>query len=125
MFARAVAPIGYAVGYRASGVPVRLATVMLPDGGDALWRVDITTDTDLVEVSFPPAFVHVGSAVVRVTSGSGKRTTYPHDAEDGYLAEWRALVDVLNGRSVVEYDELLDDARYGLALADAAAVGDA
>ena len=60
VFARAVAPIGYVVGYRASGIPVRLATVMLPDGADALWRLDITTDTDLVEVSFPPAFVHVG-----------------------------------------------------------------
>ncbi len=38
VFARAVAPIGYVVGYRASGIPVRLATVMLPDGADALWR---------------------------------------------------------------------------------------
>jgi predicted dehydrogenase len=121
VFARAVAPIGYAVGYRASGIPVRLATVMLPDGADALWRLDITTDTDLVEVSFPPAFVHIGSAVVRVTSPSGKVTTYAPSDEDGYLAEWRALADVLNGSSVVEYDELLDDARYALALADAAA----
>ena len=41
--------------------------------------------------------------------------------EDGYLAEWRALADVLSGTSVVEYDELLDDARYALTLADAAA----
>ena len=53
-------------------------------------------------------------------SASGKRTTYPLDVEDGYLAEWRALADVLNGRSVVEYDELLEDARYALAPADAA-----
>ena len=89
VFARAVAPIGYAVGYRASGIPVRLATVMLPDGADALWRLDITTDTDLVEVSFPPAFVHTGSAVVRVNSPSGKVTIYAPSDEDGYLAEWR------------------------------------
>lgn len=121
VFARAVAPIGYAVGYRASGIPVRLATVMLPDGPDAVWRLDITTETDLIEVSFPPAFVHAGSAAVRVTSASGRVTTYPPTADDGYLAEWRALADVLNGVSVVEYDELLDDARYALALADAAA----
>jgi predicted dehydrogenase len=120
-FARAVTPIGYVVGYRASGIPIRLATVMLPDGADAVWRVDITTDTDVVEVSFPPAFVHAGSAVVRVTSDSGRRTTYPIDAEDGYLLEWRALVDLLEGDDSVEYGELLDDARYGLALADRAA----
>jgi len=120
VFARAVAPIGYVVGYRASGIPVRLATVMLPDGADALWELEITTDTDVVTVSFPPAFVHVGSAEVRVVSETGKRTTYPIDDTDGYLAEWRALADVLNGASVVEYDELLDDARYAIALADAA-----
>ena len=35
VFARAVAPIGYVLGYRASGIPVRIATVMLPDGADA------------------------------------------------------------------------------------------
>ncbi|HWM15075.1 MAG TPA: Gfo/Idh/MocA family oxidoreductase [Microbacterium sp.] len=121
VFARAVAPVGYVVGYRASGIPVRLATVMLPDGADAVWRLDITTDTDLVEVSFPPAFVHAGSATVRVTSDSGKVTTYPTAPSDGYLAEWRALADVLRGTSVVEYDELLDDARYALTLAEAAA----
>ena len=120
VFARAVAPIGYVVGYHASGIPVRLATVMLPDGADALWDLEITTDTDVVTVSFPPAFVHAGSAEVRVETATGKRTTYPLDREDGYLAEWRALADVLNGSSVVEYDELLDDARYAITLADAA-----
>jgi predicted dehydrogenase len=121
VFARAVAPIGYTVGYRASGIPVRLTTVMLPEGADALWRLDITTETDLLEVSFPPAFVHAGSAAVHVTSGNGKRTSYPINEADGYLTEWRSLVDVLDGSSVVEYEELLDDALYALALADAAA----
>lgn len=120
VFARAVAPIGYVVGYRASGIPVRLATVMLPDGADALWSLEITTDTDVLTVQFPPAFVRAGSAEVRVNSASGRRTTYPVDADDGYLAEWRALTDLLNGSSVVEYDELLEDARYALTLADAA-----
>jgi predicted dehydrogenase len=120
VFARAVAPIGYVVGYRASGIPVRLATVMLPDGADALWQLEITTDTDVVTVSFPPAFVHAGSAEVSVETATGKRTAYPLDPVDGYLAEWRALDDVLGGASVVEYDELLDDARYAITLADAA-----
>jgi predicted dehydrogenase len=120
VFARAIAPIGYAVGYRASGIPVQLTTVMLPEGADALWTLRITTDSDLLTVSFPPAFVHAGSAEVRVESGMGKHTTYPIDADDGYLAEWRALADLLRGSSVVEFDELLDDARYAIALADAA-----
>jgi predicted dehydrogenase len=121
VFARAVAPIGYVLGYRASGIPVRLATVMLPDGADAVWRLEIVTDADRIEVSFPPAFVHTGSAVVGVSGSPGKHITYPTDPDDGYLAEWRTLAEVLNGTSVVEYDELLDDARYAVALADAAA----
>ena len=81
----------------------------------------LVSDTDRVQVSFPPAFVHTGSAVVRVSASAGKSITYPPDTEDGYLAEWRTLADVLDGTSVVEYDELLDDARYALTLADAAA----
>ena len=121
LFARAVAPIGYVVGYRASGIPVRLATVMLPGGAEALWDLEIVTDIDVLRVSFPPAFVHAGSAEVQVSDGAGRHTTYPIDREDGYLAEWRALADVLNGASVVEYDEMLDDARYALTLADASA----
>lgn len=121
VFARAVAPIGFTLGYRASGIPVRLATVMLPDGADAVWRIDITTDTDRVEVRFPPAFVHAGSAVVHVSAGNGREMTFPVDREDGYLAEWRALGDALDDPTTVEYDEMLDDARYAISLADAAA----
>ncbi|WP_404429522.1 Gfo/Idh/MocA family oxidoreductase [Microbacterium lacus] len=121
IYARAVAPIGYALGFQASGIPIRMATVMLPSGADAVWQLTITTDTDVVEVSFPPAFVHVGSASVRVELGSGLETTYPIHPDDGYLAEWRALADLLSGDGVVEYDELLADARYALDLADAAA----
>lgn len=121
LYARAIAPIGYVVGYRASGIPVRLTTVMLPDGADATWRLDITTDTDRVDVRFPPAFVHIGSALVHVSHENGRETTYPASAEDGYLAEWRVLAEVLAGADVVGDDELLEDARYAIALADAAA----
>lgn len=121
VFARAIAPIGFTVGYRASGIPIRLTTVMLPDGADAIWRLDITTDTDRIHVAFTPAFVHAGSATVRVVSQSGKVTTYPMSQDDGYVAEWRALADLIDGTSVVEYDELLDDARYAFTLADGAA----
>ncbi|MFH8251192.1 Gfo/Idh/MocA family oxidoreductase [Microbacterium sp. B2969] len=121
VFARPVAPIGYAVGYVASGIPIHLTTVMLPDGADALWRIEIATDDARLDVAFPPAFVHAGSAMVTVRRGDGRTTTYPLVAEDGYLAEWRAFAALLDGRAVVEYDEVLADARYGLALADAAA----
>lgn len=121
VFARAVAPIGYAVGFIASGIPVQLTTVMLPDGADSLWRVTVTTTRDRLEVTFPPAFVHAGSARVRVRSADGRETTYAQDARDGYVAEWRALAELVEHEMPVEYDELLDDMRYALRLAEDAA----
>ncbi|RFA08172.1 dehydrogenase [Subtercola boreus] len=121
VFARAAAPVGYLLAYRASGVLVQLAAVMHPEGADALWRMTIATAHDRIEVEFPPAFVHSGSATVRVRGVDGRRTTYSRSPEDGYLSEWRALADLLAGSEPVEYDELRADALYGIALADAAA----
>jgi predicted dehydrogenase len=121
VYARIVAPIGYLVGYRAGGVLVQLALTMLPEGPDALWRMSIATTHDRIEVNFPPAFVHAGSAAVRVRSVDGQWTEYPRDEEDGYVAEWRLLASLLEGDAPVEYDELLADSLFAIGLADAAA----
>lgn len=121
VYARLVSPIGYLVGYRAGGVLVQLALTMLPEGPDALWRMIIATSHDRIEVNFPPAFVHAGSAATRVRSVDGLWTEYPRDDEDGYVAEWRLLASLLEGDAPVEYDELLADALYAIDLADAAA----
>ena len=121
VFARALPPIGFAVGFLASGIPVQLTTVMLPEGADALWRLTVTTERDRLDVTFPPAFVHAGSARVRVLAAGGTDTTYGRVADDGYIAEWRALAELLRSGMPVEYEELLDDARFALGLADEAA----
>lgn len=121
VYARLIPPIGYAVGYRAGEVLVRLALTMLPEGADALWRMAVATAHDRVEIDFPPAFVHAGSAVARVRTPDGRWTEYARDPEDGYLAEWRAMAALLDGGTAVEYDELLADALYAISLADAAA----
>lgn len=118
VFARALQPVGYAVGFIASGIPVQLTTVMLPEGADALWRVSVTTDRDRLDVTFPPAFVHAGSASVRLRASDGRDTTYAREDGDGYLAEWHALADLLASGEPVEYEELLDDVRYALRLAE-------
>jgi predicted dehydrogenase len=120
-FAAAVPPIGYTVGFRSSGVRVLLTAVMLPDGPDPVWRLTIGTSTDRVDVEFPPAFVHAGSATVRVRAGDLRTTTYRRDAEDGYIREWRALAALLDGTATMEYHEVLDDAVFAIDLADAAA----
>lgn len=119
VFAHPVPPVGYVIGFVAGKVLVRLSAVMTSGGADAFWRIGIATSRDLVDIEFPPAFVHDGSAIVRVRTPDGRRTTYPATSEDGYVAEWRALVSILDGDDVVEYDEILADAKYAIDLADA------
>lgn len=121
VYARAVAPIGLTLGYRAGSVLVQVTAVMHQDGADSLWRMGISTEEDRIEVEFPPPFVHAGSAAVRVRAADGKWTSYRRAAEDGYLQEWSALEMLMRTDGPVEYEDILDDARYAIALADAAA----
>lgn len=121
IYARLAPPIGYLVGYRASGILVQLALTMLPQGPDALWRMSIATSHDRIEVNFPPAFVHAGSSSTRVRGVDGQWTEYRRDPEDGYVAQWRLLASLLEGAVPVEYDELLADSHYAIDLAEAAA----
>lgn len=120
-FARALAPIGYAVGFRSSGVPVQLSAVMLGDGHDALWRLSIATTRGTVDVEYPPAFVHAGSGLVRVRDAEGRRVDSAVRSEDGYVREWRELDAQLQGTRGTDYAAVLDDALFAVALADAAA----
>jgi hypothetical protein len=121
VFARPVAPIGYQIGLIAGDVLVQLNAVMLPGGADALWRVTIGMPFDEIEIDFLPAFVHAGSAAVTVTMGDGRVARYPRTPDDGYVMEWRALVEALDDDSPGHYDELLDDALFAIRIADAAA----
>lgn len=120
VYASALAPIGYAIGARGGDTLVNLSAVMLPGGADALWRMSIETAVDHLDVEFPPAFVHDGSARARVWGLDGRIIEYRPDPDDGYVAEWRALAALLDGEVPVEYDHLLDDALYAIRLADAA-----
>jgi len=120
-YATLLPPIGVALGWTAGDVTARSSAVMLPGGADALWRLTVQTDRDRLDIAFPPAFVHAGSATVTVRSADGTRTVHPADADDGYIAQWRSLAAVTRGEEVVEYDEILADTRYAIELADAAA----
>ncbi|WJL94468.1 Gfo/Idh/MocA family oxidoreductase [Microbacterium sp. ET2] len=120
-YATLLPPIGVALGWTAGEVAVRSSAVMVQGGADALWRLTVQTDRDRLDIAFPPAFVHAGSATVTVRSADGTRTIHPADADDGYVAEWRNLAALARGEDVVEYDEILADARFAIDLADAAA----
>ncbi len=121
VFARHVEPIGYTIGLIAGGVLAQLTAVMLPRGADALWRLSIGTGFDDIDVEFPPAFVHAGSATVTVRTSDGTVTRYPATPDDGYVEEWRALADALDHGVPAEYGELIDDALFAIRIADAAA----
>ncbi|MBD3943564.1 Gfo/Idh/MocA family oxidoreductase [Microbacterium sp. NEAU-LLC] len=121
VYARAVPPIGFDLGYLASGVVVRHSAVMLPPGADTLWRMSIHTDHDRIDIAFPPPFVHAGSAHVRVRDAAGRDIRYPVERGDGYEEEWRELVGVLRGDRPTEYSEIAADAVFAIELAEAAA----
>ncbi len=120
-YARAVAPIGYDVAVSAGDAFARLSAVMLPSGTDTLWRFTIVTTHDRIEIEFPPPFLHAGSALVQVRDEEGRVVRFPPVAADGYQEEWRALAEVLEGIRPMEYEQLDADARFAIALADAAA----
>jgi predicted dehydrogenase len=120
-FARPIPPIGFDIGFRASGIAVRQTAVMLPDGADTMWRVTLVTDQDHVEIDFPPPFVHAGSGRVSVHDAAGRRTDFPPSSVNGYETEWRALAAILAGERPMEYDELRADAVYAVEIADLAA----
>ena len=121
VYARAVPPIGYDIGFRASGALVRLTAVMASPGADTSWTVSVVTTHDRIDVDFPPPFVHAGSARVRVRDERGRTAAYPPADDDGYLEEWRALASILRGDLPMEFAELEADARFAIAVADAAA----
>ncbi|WP_424467383.1 Gfo/Idh/MocA family protein [Pseudoclavibacter helvolus] len=119
-FARFVAPLGYALGYRAGRARVHLLAVMREEGADARWRLTASAGGARVDVEYPPAFVHDGAARVVVRHVDGSVAVPARGPLDGYEAEWLALAELLAGEGPLEYDELLEDARFAVTLADAA-----
>lgn len=118
-YARFVPPIGYAVGFRASGVNVQLALTMLPGGPDSFWRMTFSTADLRLDLDYPPPFVHAGGGVVTTRRTDGSITTHANMPRDGYEAEWLHFAQLLAGECPVDYDQILADALYPLDLAQA------
>ncbi|GAB3301091.1 Gfo/Idh/MocA family protein [Pseudoclavibacter terrae] len=120
-YARFVAPLGFVLGYRSGGASVQIAAVMREGGADARWRLTASAGEARVDVDFPPAFVHAGAARVMVRHADGSVGSPPRSPRDGYEAEWLALAELLSGGAPLEYEEQLEDTRYAIELAAAAA----
>ena len=118
-YAGFVPPIGYAVGYRASGIDVQLALTMLPGGPDSLWRMTFSTPDLRLDLDYPPPFVHAGSGAVTTNHADGSTTRHTQSHRDGYEAEWLYFAQLAGGTHSADYDGILADALYPLELAEA------
>jgi myo-inositol 2-dehydrogenase / D-chiro-inositol 1-dehydrogenase len=115
-----LAPFGYQVVLTASGTRIELHAAMT-----ATWRPDWVfeaySDDQHLRVEFPPSYVHAGSAISTLSSGSTSRTFGP-EAFNGYEGEWRELAAVALGQAAPpDTGVLIDDLRFALRIAEAAA----
>lgn len=118
--ARAIDPFGYHIWASVAGRRLELHAAMT-----ATWRpewiFEAFSDDTMLRVEFTPSYVQAGSAVATVTTATGA-TTYGPCTHNGYEGEWRRLAAVVRGASQgVEPQLLIDDLRFAIAVADAAA----
>jgi myo-inositol 2-dehydrogenase/D-chiro-inositol 1-dehydrogenase len=118
--ARCLKPFGYQIVFTADGKPVELHAVMNQTWRPA-WTFEAVAPDQILRVEFTPSYVHAGSAVSRLHR-DGASTTFGPYASNGYEAEWRELGEIVRGtRQVPAPESPLEDLRFALALADAAA----
>ena len=115
-----LAPFGYQLVLTASGTRIELHAVMTatwrPD-----WALEAYSDDQHLRVEFTPSYVHAGSAVSTLTSGATARTFGP-ETFNGYEGEWRELAAVALGQAAPpDTGVLIDDLRFALRIAEAAA----
>jgi myo-inositol 2-dehydrogenase / D-chiro-inositol 1-dehydrogenase len=117
--AKFLAPFGYRILFVAGGKSIELHAVMSqtwqPD-----WVLEAFSDEQVLHVEFTPSYVHAGSAVSTLTTSESARVFGP-TAANGYEAEWRELAAIVRGElKPPSTDDLVDDVRFALAVADAA-----
>ncbi len=118
-FATHLAPWGYGITATGPGGSVdllaRVGGTWQPDWTLSVWG----QDTEL-ELSFPPSYVHAGSATAWMRR-NGVRQCFGPFPEDGYDAEWSELLSVLGGRAPrYGVAHLVADLEYAIELADLA-----
>jgi myo-inositol 2-dehydrogenase / D-chiro-inositol 1-dehydrogenase len=118
--AKFLAPFGYRILFVAGGKSIELHAVMSqtwqPD-----WILEAFADDQVLNVEFAPSYVHAGSAVSRLSTSEATQVFGPAEV-NGYEVEWRELAGVVNGElAPPDISTLVDDVRFALALADAAA----
>lgn len=114
-----VTPLGYLVTARAGSVNILLEG-SFRDHWRPEWELEVVRDDGGLEVTFPPSYVHAGSATATVRHGSDVSRVEPF-ADNGYDAEWHHLAQLADAPSFDHLDALVDDLEFALTIADRAA----
>ena len=118
--ARALQPFGYHIVLTAGAKLIELHAAMT-----ATWRPDWVfeafADDQALHIDFPPSYVQAGSGVTTLQR-AGRSQVFGPATHNGYEGEWRAIADIVFGRQAPPaLSTLIDDLRFALRLADAAA----
>lgn len=118
--AEALEPFGYLIVVQAGGRTINLQAVM-SDSWEPEWTFEAMSDTKSLKVTFTPSYVQAGSAVAEISDGEKTQVFGPFDA-NGYEGEWQFLALLARGEaSPPSADTLIQDLKFALATADAAA----
>ena len=118
--ARFLSPFGYHVVLGVGGKRVELHGV-LTDTWQPAWTFEAIANDQHLTADFTPSYVQAGSAVTSLHR-SGQTVTFGPLGSNGYEAEWRQLAEIARGeRSAPAAEPLIEDLRFAIQLADAAA----
>jgi myo-inositol 2-dehydrogenase/D-chiro-inositol 1-dehydrogenase len=115
-----IAPFGYQIVLTAAGKQVVLHAAVSATWQPE-WVLEVYSDDQVLKVAFSPSYVHAGSAVATLRTGESCQTWGPA-TYNGYEGEWRDVAAIVRGElSSPDTGELIDDLRFAIAVADAAA----
>ena len=118
--AHVIAPAGYQIVLTAGGKRIELHAAMTatwrPD-----WALEAFSDELALRIEFPPSYVHAGSGVTTIRTAR-RTSVFGPESHNGYEGEWRDLAAIVRGEQKTPPTQaLIDDLRFAIMLADAAA----
>ncbi|MGN6760197.1 MAG: Gfo/Idh/MocA family oxidoreductase [Leifsonia sp.] len=111
-------PFGYAITW-VTGETIVQMEGFFHDLPTVAWELDVYSDESRLHLEFPPSYVHAGSARSVAQSRTFVRASGPI-GDDGYVAEWRHLIRILDEDGPIRSDGILGDLHLVIELADQA-----